>query len=308
MYNGPAGRRPFIGGQAVIEGVMFRSPWAYAVAVRAPAGNIVTDVREKVALTTRLPWRLPFIRGVITLYESLDLGFKALSYSADVAQPPKEGRAKKSSRLQNAGLLAVSLAFGLGLFVGVPYLLAFLLKGPLGIAREGSILFNLIDGILRVVVFLGYLAAISAMRDVRRMFAYHGAEHKVINTFERGREPRADNVAAASRFHSRCGTSLLVVLLLVLIFFHSLVFTLIPAELTFFGKLLVRLALVVPIAGVAYEIIRLGSRLPDNKVINLLLLPGLLTQYLTTREPDAEMVEVALTSFRGVREKGGHLA
>lgn len=303
VMAGPS--RPFIGGQAVIEGVMFRSPWVYAVAVRDPEGKIVTDVHEKPALTTRFPWRLPFLRGVVALYESLDIGFRALTYSADIAQPTNPNEKKKSSALQNAVLLVVSVAFGLGLFVGVPYLLAFLLKGPLGITGEGHVLFNLVDGFLRVIIFLLYLTAISFMKDVRRMFAYHGAEHKVINTFEHGREPRFDNVAAASRFHPRCGTSFIIVLLLVLIFFHSLAFTLVRADLTFVGKLLVRLALLVPIAGVAYEIIRLGSKLPDNKIINFFLLPGLVTQYLTTREPDEEMLEVALASFARVREYEG---
>jgi uncharacterized protein YqhQ len=134
------------------------------------------------------------------------------------------------------------------------------------------------------------------------LFAYHGAEHKVINTFEHGRVPRAENVVEASRFHPRCGTSFIIVLLLILILFHSVVFTLLPPDLNFIKKLLVRLALIIPIAGVAYELIRLGSRLPGNKVINFFLLPGILTQFLTTREPDGNMIEVALSSFRRVRE------
>jgi len=296
-------RRPFIGGQAVIEGVMFRSPTAFAVAVRNPAGEIIVEGHDKPALTTRFPWRLPFIRGVISLYESLDVGLKALMFSAEVAEPRKEGETrKKASFWETAGVVVLSFGFGLGLFVGVPYAIAYLLKKPLGITTEGAVLFNLVDGLLRLIVFFGYLWAISFMKDVRRMFAYHGAEHKVINTFEHGREPGPENVAAASRFHPRCGTSFIIVLLLILIFFHSLVFSLIPVELTFVGKLLVRLAMLLPIAGVAYEIIRLGSRLPDNKIINFILLPGLLTQFLTTREPDAGMIEVALASFRRVRE------
>lgn len=296
--------RPYIGGQAVIEGVMFRSPQSYAVAVRRPDGEIAVDAHDKPALTTRYPWKIPFIRGLATLYESLDVGMKALMWSAEIAEPPQEGKpARKATFWEKAGVIAISFGFGLALFVGVPYLLAFLLKGPLGITTEGSILFNLIDGFLRVAVFFGYLTAISMMKDVRRLFAYHGAEHKVINTFEHGREPRPENVAAASRFHPRCGTSFIVVLLLVLVFCHSLVFTFLPGDLTFFVKLLVRLALVLPIAAVAYELIRLGSRLPDNKIINFLLLPGMLTQFLTTREPEPDMVEVALTSFTRVREK-----
>jgi len=296
-------RRPFIGGQAVIEGVMFRSPRAYAVAVRDPGGKIVIEGHEKPSLTALFPWRLPFIRGVVALYESVALGVKALMFSAEIAEPPKEGEDRRQTSFwEKAGIITFSLAFGLLLFVGVPYGVAYLLKKPLGVTGEGSVAFNLVDGLLRVIVFLGYILAISALKDVKRMFAYHGAEHKVINTFEHGREPRTDNVAAASRFHPRCGTSFIIVLLLILILFHSVVFSLLPGDLNFLTKLLVRLALVVPIAGVAYELIRLGSRLPDNKIINFFLLPGMLTQFITTREPDETMIEVALSSFRRVQE------
>ncbi|MEE8638924.1 MAG: DUF1385 domain-containing protein [bacterium] len=300
------GRRPFIGGQAVIEGVMFRSPHAYAVAVRNPAGEIVTEAREHASLTSKLPWKLPVIRGAAALYESLALGIKALMFSAEIAEPPKEGQERrKASFWEKAGVVAFSLAFGLVLFVGVPYGVAYLLKKPLGVTAEGAIIFNLVDGLLRIIVFLGYLLAISMLKDVRRMFAYHGAEHKVINTFEHGREPRAENVPAASRFHPRCGTSFIIILLLILVLFHSVVFTLLPGDINFITKLLVRLALIIPIAGVAYELIRLGSRFPDNKIVNVFLLPGMLTQFLTTREPDEDMIEVALSSFRRVEEEEG---
>lgn len=303
------GRRPFIGGQAVIEGVMFRSPHAYAVAVRNPAGEIVTEAREHLSITSKLPWKLPVIRGAAALYESLALGIKALMFSAEIAEPPKEGQERrKASFWEKAGVVAFSLAFGLVLFVGVPYGAAYLLKEPLGVTTEGAVIFNLVDGLLRIIVFLGYLLAISMLKDVRRMFAYHGAEHKVINTFEHGREPRAENVPAASRFHPRCGTSFIIILLLILILFHSVVFTLLPGDINFITKLLVRLALIIPIAGVAYEVIRLGSRFPDNKIVNVFLLPGMLTQFLTTREPDDGMIEVALSSFRRVEEKEGGVA
>ena len=298
--------RPFIGGQAVIEGVMFRSPRAYAVAVRNPEGEVVLDAREHRSLTTKFPWRLPFVRGVVALYESLSLGIKALMFSAEVAEPPEEGEQKKrASAWEKFGVVGISLAFGLLLFVGVPYGIAYLLKGPLGVTTEGSVLFNVVDGLLRVVVFFGYLLAISTLKDIRRMFGYHGAEHKVINTFEHGGEPDAEAVAGASRFHPRCGTSFIIVLLLILILFHSVVFTILPPDLHFLTKLGVRLALIIPIAGVAYELIRLGSRLPDNKIINFFLLPGILTQFLTTREPTAEMIDVALKSFSKVKELEG---
>jgi uncharacterized protein YqhQ len=298
------GRHAFIGGQAVVEGVMFRSPHAYAVAVRNPAGEIVTEGQEHTSLTAKPPWKLPFMRGAIALYESLAIGYKALMFSAEVAEPRKEGEERrKASFWEKDGLVVFSVGFGLLLFVGVPYGVAYLLKGPLGVTTEGSVLFNVIDGLLRVTVFLGYLLAISTLKDIRRLFAYHGAEHKVINTYEHGREPRVENVREASRFHPRCGTSFIIVLLLILILFHSVVFSILPGDLNFLTKLLVRLALIIPIAGVAYELIRLGSRFPDNKIINFFLMPGMVTQFLTTREPDEGMIEVALSSFRRVQEE-----
>jgi uncharacterized protein YqhQ len=298
--------RPFIGGQAVIEGVMFRSPRAYAVAVRNPEGEVVVDAREHHSLATKFPWRLPFLRGAVALYESLSLGIKALMFSAEIAEPPDEGKKeRRASAWEKFGVLGISLAFGLLLFVGVPYGIAYLLKGPMGVTAEGSVIFNAVDGLLRVAVFFGYLLVISTLKDIRRMFGYHGAEHKVINTYEHGGEPDAGNVAAASRFHPRCGTSFIIILLLILILFHSVIFTVLPRDLHFLTKLSVRLALIVPIAGVAYELIRLGSRFPDNKVINFFLLPGILTQFLTTREPNAEMIDVALRSFHKVEELEG---
>ncbi len=302
----------FIGGQAVIEGVMFRSPSAYAVAVRKPDGTIEEKSEVKHSITKRVPWKWPLLRGVATLFETLSLGIKTLEYSAEVAAPEEErekarrkGKSKTLSRFQMTLTIVFALAMGLLLFVGIPYLVTNLLKGPLGIAGESHVLFHVIDGALRITMFLLYLIVISAMKDVRRLFAYHGAEHKVINTYEHNVAPTIESTRRFSRFHPRCGTSFIVVLLIVLIVIHSITFLFVPENFSYILKFAIRLALLLPIAGIAYELIRLGSKLPDNPVINLFLLPGLLTQFFTTREPTDDMIEVSLVSFNRVQKLEG---
>lgn len=302
----------FIGGQAVIEGVMFRTPSAYAVAVRKPDGTIEEKSEVKHSITKRVPWKLPLLRGVATLFETLSLGIKTLEYSAEVAAPEEErekarrkGKSKTVSRFQMTLTIVFALAMGLLLFVGIPYLVTSLLKGPLGIEGESHVLFHVIDGALRITMFLLYLIVISAMKDVRRLFAYHGAEHKVINTYEHNVVPTTESTRRFSRFHPRCGTSFIVVLLIVLIIIHSVTFLFVPENFSYILKFAIRLALLLPIAGIAYELIRLGSKLPDNPVINLFLLPGLLTQFFTTREPTDDMIEVSLASFNRVQELEG---
>jgi len=307
--------RHFIGGQAVIEGVMFRSPSAYAVAVRKPDGTIESKSEVKHSITKRVPWKWPFLRGVATLFETLSLGIKTLEYSAEVAAPEEErekarrkGKSKTVSRFQMTVTLVFALAMGLLLFVGIPYLVTSLLKAPLGIAGESHVLFHVIDGALRITMFLLYLIVISAMKDVRRLFAYHGAEHKVINTYEHNVVPTPESTRRFSRLHPRCGTSFIVVLLIVLIIIHSITFLFVPENFSYILKFAIRLALLLPIAGIAYELIRLGSRLPDNPVVNFFLLPGILTQFFTTREPTDDMIEVSLASFNRVQELEGEAA
>lgn len=287
---------------------MFRSPSAYAVAVRKPDGEIEEKGEIKHSVTKKAPWKWPFLRGIATLTETLSLGIKALEYSAEVAAPEEErekarrkGKEKTLSPVHLTLTLIIALGMGLILFVGVPYLIANLLKGPLGIGSESHILFNVIDGALRITMFLLYLIVISTMKDVRRLFAYHGAEHKVINTYEHNVVPTAESTRRFSRFHPRCGTSFIVVLLIVLIIIHSITFLFVPENFSYILKFAIRLALLLPIAGVSYELIRLGSRLPDNRIINFFLLPGLLTQFFTTREPTDDMIEVSLASFNRVQ-------
>lgn len=301
-------QKPLMGGQAVIEGVMFRTPSAYAVAVRKPDGTVEAKSELKDSVTKRVPWKWPFLRGIATLLETLTVGVKALGYSADVAAAEdlkRKGKADRGSKafsgVEMTFTLVVAFALGLILFVGVPYVITNLAKGPLGIESESDILFNLVDGLLRITIFLLYLAAISLLKDVRRMFAYHGAEHKVINAYEHNVVPTVESTRRFSRFHPRCGTSFVVVLLLVLIVIHSTTFLFVPEKFSYVLKFAIRLALLVPIAGVSYELIRLGSRLPGSKVVNLFLLPGLLTQFLTTREPTDDMIEVSLASFEKVK-------
>ncbi|MCI0482814.1 MAG: DUF1385 domain-containing protein [Candidatus Dadabacteria bacterium] len=306
--NEPKNKKPFVGGQALIEGVMFRSPHVYGMAVRDPQGDIHIEGRRKTALTSRFPFSLPFIRGVAALWESLSLGIDVLTRSADIAVPEdEEKKAKRKKRplfekFKQALTLIVSFGLGIGLFVGIPYLIThFVLDARLGIG-ETNPLFHVADGLLRLTMFLLYINVISLMKDVRRMFAYHGAEHKVINCYEGGAEPTIETARNSTRFHPRCGTSFIVILLLVLIVIHSIAFLFIPEQFSYILKLAIRIALLIPIAGVSYELIRLGSKFPDSKVINFFLLPGLATQFFTTREPDDDMLQVSLASFNRVME------
>jgi uncharacterized protein YqhQ len=286
---------------------MFRSPGVYGLAVREPGGGIYTEGHRKTALTSKYPFKLPFLRGVAALWESLSLGIDVLSKSAEIAVPEDEEKKKrkrnpKVEKFKQAVTIVISFALGIGLFVGIPYLVThFVLDARFGIG-ESNPLFHAADGVLRLTMFLLYINVIALMKDVRRMFGYHGAEHKVINCYEGGTEPTLEAARKSTRFHPRCGTSFIVILLLVLIVIHSIAFLFIPEDFSYILKLMIRIALLIPIAGVSYELIRLGSKFPDNKIINLLLLPGLATQYFTTREPDDEMLEISLASFNRVME------
>ncbi len=301
-------KKPFVGGQALIEGVMFRSPGVYGMAVRDPEGEIHAEGHRKTALTSKFPFSIPFIRGVAALWESLSLGIDVLTKSAEIAVPEDEkAKAKRKNnpkleKFKQGVTIVISFAIGIGLFVGIPYLVThFVLEGQFGIGEQNP-LFHAADGILRLTMFLLYINVIALMKDVRRMFGYHGAEHKVINCYEGGTEPTLETARKSTRFHPRCGTSFIVILLLVLIVIHSIAFLFIPENFSYLLKLAIRIALLIPIAGVSYELIRLGSKFPNSKIINFFLLPGLATQFFTTREPDDEMLKVSLASFNRVME------
>lgn len=302
-----------LGGQAVLEGVMMRSPKAYAVAVRRPDGEIVYLAEQLPAWTaTHRLLRLPVLRGVATLFQSLGLGIKALNFSSENAFPAADAvgaeLARPAEKKSGTGVaiwlsIALALALGIGLFFLLPLGLTELVKRYYP-ALGGGVLYNLVDGLLRGVIFLGYIAAINLAPDIRRLFRYHGAEHKVVHAFE-SRGPM--DVATVQRFttlHPRCGTSFLLFVMVISI----LVFSFIPGTVPAWGKALLRLVLLPLVAGLSYEIIRFSAR-HRNPLTTALIAPGLLLQKMTTAPPDDDMVRVALAAFeRAAALEGGQEA
>ncbi|HEY8744711.1 MAG TPA: DUF1385 domain-containing protein, partial [Chloroflexota bacterium] len=284
--------RFYYGGQAVMEGVMMRGRHSVAVAVRAPSGQIVVH-QEPVPRPFAAPlFRLPFLRGLLGLYDMLVLGTRMLLYSAEVAAGDAEGaEATVNSTALGVGTLAGAL-LGLGIFLLVPVLLT----RPFDNAGAGSIISNIIEGVIRLAMFIAYILLIGQMPDIRRVFAYHGAEHKTINAFEAGDPLTVPAVRSHSLQHPRCGTGfLLVVAVLCIVVF------------AFLGRppLLLRLAsrvvLIPLVAAIAYELLRLGANQYHHAVVRAILRPSLALQRLTTREPDDEQLAVAIRAFTAVK-------
>jgi uncharacterized protein YqhQ len=278
------------GGQAVIEGVMMRGRKAFAIAMRAPDGKIVIH-REGLASVYRSKiTKIPFLRGVILLWDALGLGIRALTLSANTQTGEEE-------KLEGPTLyltLAISLSIGIGLF--------FLLPAGVGGLAERYLdwnpwLANLLEGVIRLILLIAYIWAIGFMPDVRRLFGYHGAEHKTINAFEAGAELTPESVAKFSLEHPRCGTAFLLTLVLISI----LVFTAL-GPLSMFWRLASRVLLIPVLAGISVEYIRWTANHLDSPIVRLLIKPNLALQALTTREPDRSMLEVAIESFKTMRK------
>jgi uncharacterized protein YqhQ len=286
-----------IGGQAVIEGVMMRAPRSVAIAVRRPSGEIVVRKEEAVPLSERFPVvKLPIVRGAIALFVSLIIGIKALNFSANEAMveeetgQKEEGKKEELSSWAMAGTMAVAFGFGILLFFILPLYLTKLLVPIIG---SSNIVFNLVDGVIRVAVFLLYIWAISRMKDIQRVFQYHGAEHKSIFAFEAGEELSVDNVRKYSCLHPRCGTSFLLIVMLVSIG----IFSLIPKLWPFYLKAGSRIILLPLIAGVSYELLKWSAKNDHSRLVRMVIAPGLALQRLTTREPDDSQIEVAIRSM-----------
>lgn len=279
--------KAFIGGQAVIEGVMMRGPQHIAIAVRDPAGGITVCKEPLVTWASRWPaLKWPFVRGVAALGESLVLGVKALSYSAQAAGEEEE----QLSNREIALTLLFSIAMAVLLFVVVPTYAA---KFMAAVFPSAAAL-NLAEGLLRLAIFLAYVAAISRMKDIQRVFQYHGAEHKTIHAYEAGVCLDAAHVRPYSTLHPRCGTNFLLIVMLVSI----LVFSFLGWP-NLLWRILSRLALLPVVAGVAYEVIRFAGR-SKKKWVHWAILPGLWLQKLTTREPDDSQIEVAIRALEAV--------
>jgi uncharacterized protein YqhQ len=291
-----------VGGQAVIEGVMMRAPRSVAIAVRRPNGEIVVRKELVVPLSERFPIvKLPILRGAVALFTSLIIGIKALNFSANEAmseeEKEKEGE-KAGSELSSwamAGTMAVAFGFGICLFFLFPLYLTKLMTPVIG---DNNIVFNLVDGVIRVIIFLIYIWGISRMEDIRRVFQYHGAEHKSIFAFEAGEDLTIENVRRYSRLHPRCGTSFLLIVMLVSI----AVFSLIPKLWPFIFKAGSRVVLLPMIAGISYEFLRWSAKNDNNPLVKLIITPGLALQRLTTGEPDDAQLEVAIRSLNEALE------
>jgi uncharacterized protein YqhQ len=296
-----------VGGQAVIEGIMMRAPKTFTVVVRKPDGNLA--VREDRWYSPMERWPIlkkPLLRGCIVLYEALFNGIQALTYSAQEALGEEE---EQLSPWALTGTIALALGGAIVLFVVVPHLatlgIGVLLATDLGVK---SVWFHVIDGVIKVSIFIAYIVLISLIKEIRRVFQYHGAEHKSIHAYEKGEELTVENARKYPTLHARCGTAFLLLVLIFSIFLFTAVFPFLPANLlgnkilTNIFFILVKILLLLPIAGGSYEVIRLGEKW-NNPVLNVLLLPGLWLQKLTTREPSDDQIEVALVALRKTLEK-----
>jgi uncharacterized protein YqhQ len=284
------------GGQAVLEGVMMRSPSSWAVAVRSPEGDITEVVREiESPMKRHRVWRLPVIRGVIALGESLAIGFRALAISANVVSQERDEHGEIKTQIGRGQIIfsfALAIGFALMLFKVGPALLTTWLP------VESTELFVVVEGLIRVAVFIGYILLISLLPDLRRVFQYHGAEHKTINALEAGAELTPGNVQKFSLIHPRCGTAFLLWVMVIAIFVFAFV-----GRPEWYWLITSRIVLLPVIAGLAYEVIRYAGMHQDNRVLMAALAPGLWLQRLTTREPSDDQVEVAIQALERVREK-----
>lgn len=284
-----------VGGQAVIEGVMMRSPHYVTVAVRKPNGKIALKKDAYQSLTKRVKiFGLPIIRGGVILVESLVLGIKALNLSSTIAMEEMEKEKNKKTKKTDTGnkvMIAGTLIFALGAGFGLFFYLPLLLTELIGI--ESGILFNLIDGAIRLIIFLSYLLLISLWKEIRRIFEYHGAEHKSIFAYEMGNPLTIQGVNDLSTQHPRCGTSFLLVVMLV----SLIVFMILgkPDQLT---DRFIRFLFIPLIGGISYEIILLSGKKYGEKISRILVAPGLWLQKITTKEPDHHQIEVALVALK----------
>lgn len=295
------------GGQAVIEGVMMRGARHMAVGVRHPDGHIeIHDEPLTAKIYTSQLGQLPFVRGLALLWDALGLGVRSLMWSAEIAMPEEEGQEVKFEGAVAWGTVATSLAMAIGLFFILPLFLTGLVDQWLLSYIEGewelNLTSNIIEGIIRLCFFLAYLIVIGQLDDIKRVFAYHGAEHKTIHAYEAGVELTPENVRPFSLLHPRCGTGFLLVVMVVSIF----VFVLLGRP-PLFWRVVSRILFVPIIAGISYEFLRWSAARYENPAVRFLITPSLMLQKLTTREPDDSMLEVAITALKTVLVNEGVL-
>ncbi|MCR4596762.1 MAG: DUF1385 domain-containing protein [Lachnospiraceae bacterium] len=284
-----------IGGQAVLEGIMMKNEEHYSIAVRRSDGSIAVDIENYRNSVFEKLKKIPFIRGIFSFIDSLILGMRSLNFSAEIYAEEEQGTetsasSQKSDKAMTTIVGIISVILAVGLFMVLPVYLTGLVAEQI---RNESLI-AIIEGVIRLAIFLIYIVAISLMKDIRRVYMYHGAEHKCINCIERGRPLTVSNVMRSSRMHRRCGTSFLlfVVLVSIIVFFFIRVDNLVL-------KIVIRIALIPVVAGISYELLRFAGRY-DNPITYLISAPGMLLQRLTTREPDESMAEVAIAAVEAV--------
>ncbi|NIR87644.1 DUF1385 domain-containing protein [Candidatus Bathyarchaeota archaeon] len=276
------------GGQAVIEGVMIRSKKHMVICVRQPNGKILTKTEEIKSLSERYRiLTIPFLRGIVALFETLYLGVKGLYFSANVSL---EEEGEKIEPKEMALTFVIAIALAIFLFSIAPFFLTTLFKFR-------GLIFNVVEGLIRITIFLLYLTVVALVREFRRVLQYHGAEHTAINTYEAGVELNVTNAKKHSRLHPRCGTSFIFIVLLISI----LLFSLMPSQ-DFATRLSYRIILIPVIASISYEILKISDRYKESIIMKILTIPGLGIQYLTTRKPDEDMIEVALEAVQEVNK------
>jgi uncharacterized protein YqhQ len=305
-----SGEETLVGGQAVMEGVMMRAPHSYCVAVRRPDGTVVTEEMPLARMSELYPiFKYPVLRGLGTLYQAMKLGIKALRFSANAALADAAAASGEKTPTEIPGWamalnLIFSLAFFLFMYKFLPLYLATRLESVFP-ALQGRLTFNFADGIIRMIIFLGFLWTISRFRDIRRLFEYHGAEHKVVFNYESGQPVTVDNAQRFTTFHPRCGTSFLMLLMIV----SLLIYPFIPFD-GFAARFFSRIALLPLIIGVSYELIRFAARRPGS-FLAALTAPGLWLQRITTRPPSDEQAAVAIHALEGAmaleEAQGGEL-
>ena len=280
--------KKFVGGQAVIEGVMMRGPGVTATAVREPAGTIVVQKEPTKSIADTYPiLKKPFLRGCVALYESLVIGMKALSFSAKAAGDEEE----EMSNSEIAITMVISTIFAIAVFLALP---TFIVKFIPGV-QDNHVVLNLIEGVIRLVLFLLYIWGIGLTKDIQRVFQYHGAEHKTIHTYELDLPLTVENVRKQSRLHPRCGTNFLLIVMVVSIFVFAFL-----GWPNLLERIVSRVLLMPVVAGIAYEVIRLAGR-SEHSLVQALIKPGLALQYMTTREPEDDQIEVAIRALEEVR-------
>ena len=284
-----------IGGQAVLEGVMMKNKDQYAVAVRKPDGSIAMEMDSHHGILHESVLRdLPLVRGVVNFVDSLMLGMKTLNYSASFYEEEEEQNKKTDKETSDKIFMTIttilSIVLAIGIFIVLPYFISSFFDGFI---RNASLM-AILEGVIRIAIFLLYVVGITAMKDIKRLYQYHGAEHKCINCIERGRPLTVQNVMKSSRLHKRCGTSFIFFVLFVSI----ILFLFIRVEHVVL-KVVLRILLMPVVAGISYEIIRLAGR-TDNIFVRIFSAPGMWIQRMTTKEPDESMVEVAIASVEAV--------